>query len=228
MKNNRRKAVLLMAGKSERFSKTGVKKQFALLLNKESFLYPLESFISSQLFEEIILVIEEEDRNHIEKILARENLVFPHRFVIGGENRNASVNNALIALKEEGDFKIFIHDAARVILPLDILLSLNKEIETVDACVPYLPIADSIYQPLLNRYVNRDDFVRIQTPQVFDYQKLFSLFQKGFFIEDTDDFSKAIRAGFSYKLVLGSPYLYKLTYPEDQKIIETALLGGVN
>ena len=85
MKNNRRKAVLLMAGKSERFSKTGVKKQFALLLNKESFLYPLESFISSQLFEEIILVIEEEDRNHIEKILARENLVFPHRFVIGVE-----------------------------------------------------------------------------------------------------------------------------------------------
>ena len=53
MKNNRRKAVLLMAGKSERFSKTGVKKQFALLLNKESFLYPLESFISSHLFEEI-------------------------------------------------------------------------------------------------------------------------------------------------------------------------------
>ena len=134
----------------------------------------------------------------------------------------------MIALKEEGDFKIFIHDAARVILPLDILLSLNKGIETVDACAPYLPIADSIYQPQLNRYVNRDDFVRIQTPQVFDYQKLFSLYQKGFSIEDTDDFSKTLRAGLSHKLVLGSPYLYKLTYPEDQKIIETALLGGVN
>lgn len=217
-------AVLLMAGKSQRFqNNNNSQKQFVDFYGKEAFLYPLESLISSLLFDVIVLVCEADHVSEVKNIIEREysNFKVDFHLVAGGKTRNESVFNGLKSLCNENITNVYIHDAARVILPKEILFNIQQALEKYDAVTPVVPVVDSLMKH--GTYIDREDLYRVQTPQAFKYDKILEIYEGGYDEKDTDDFSKAVRAGLNCFNIKGSEQLYKLTYPEDKTIISALI-----
>ena len=64
------------------------------------------------------------------------------QFVTGGETRQASVLNALEALN--GSERVLIHDAARPVLPVEVIERLMLSLEANPGAIPALPVVDSL------------------------------------------------------------------------------------
>ena len=214
-------AVLMMAGKGERlFSSLHVKKQFFKLDGKELFLYSLESLALSQCFKNIVLVVSPEDHEKVLEIVKKDNLI-PWRKVMivdGGESRNETVFKAFKSLKKQkGNFFVLIHDAARPFLTVELIENIMSKTYRADALTYCLPLADSLFRDDRRgiSYLDRKDLYQVQTPQVFDYRKLLSLYEQGYDPKGTDDFSKAVQAGLKCLPVPGDLSLFKVTGKED-------------
>lgn len=219
-------AILLLAGNSTRFKNNNqTTKQISIIKGKESFLYPLDSLISSKLFSYIVLVCKKSEIELIKKIVSKYyNNISNIYFVVGGTTRDESVFSGLCALKDLKLDYVFIHDAARIILPIKILTNLADTILTCDAVTPVIPIVDSLMRD--NEYINRDNLVRVQTPQAFNFKKICDIYLESKSenqMNRTDDFQKAIANGLICKKIMGSPLLIKLTFPEDLSILESIL-----
>lgn len=213
-------AVLLLAGDSTRFMRDcGEKKQFIKIKGVPSFVYPLRSLIKSSIFDKIILVCNNSDIEKTKSICNEFGITNNLFFVVGGTSRNESVKNSLGFIAENFPCKnVFIHDSARVILPINIIKSLNDKLLSCDAVVPVLKTNDSVLYK--GEYLNRDEVLQIQTPQAFDFYKLYDIYSNEYDTLSTDDFSKAKKVELKCDTVSGTPLLIKLTYFDDLKIIE--------
>ena len=101
-------AIITAAGSGHRF---GEAKQFKKLHGKPLYEYSLDIFIKSRLFDEVILVIP---NNNYEKIQSEIKRKYGSQvnLVIGGPNRQDSVKNAIQNSNPKSDL-VVIHDAAR-------------------------------------------------------------------------------------------------------------------
>ncbi len=228
MNKYKRIAILLMAGNSNRFSQSQkIKKQFLEINGKPIFVYPFNSLVSSGLFDQIILVCPVSSEKQVSDIIHGMNISKNISIIKGGESRNDSVLSALRYIesnfKDRIDEKTFvlIHDAARPFLPISILKVIDSLCDDYDAIAPAIPLTDSIMQKGV--YVSRENIQRIQTPQAFRLFKLISIYDSAMDNQSTDDFSKAIQAGLTNKVIKGSPLLYKITFPEDIEFFERVL-----
>lgn len=221
--------ILLMAGSGSRlFATLGMKKQFYPLQGKELFLYPLEAAIQSKLFSRYLIVADPEDIEKTKNIVEAKTALTADGYDVigGGDSRNKSVDHALRFLKDKVTAgKVFIHDADRVLLTPDFLALLAKESLSADALTPVLPLTDSVLREKANdiSYVDREDLYRVETPQVFSYPLMLTVYEKGYDPRDTDDFKKALRAGLSLKTVAGDPLLFKVTLPSDVVLLKALL-----
>lgn len=217
-----------MAGTSNRFSKQGTpEKQFIEVKGIPSFIYPLKSLISSSIFQKIIVVCASGKTECVSNLIKKFTTIDSIAVIDGGNDRNSSVKSALDFIEQnycnwiDSNSYVFIHDAARPCLPIDILTAINEQCGKYDAIALAIPLTDSITQN--GNYIPRDNILRIQTPQAFNLKQIISIYKSSFDKESTDDFSKAIKAGLSTKLIEGSPLLYKITYPEDIYLLEKIL-----
>jgi 2-C-methyl-D-erythritol 4-phosphate cytidylyltransferase len=177
-------AIVVAAGKGERlFQKLGMKKQFyPLYKNKEMFLLSLEPFLLDKSFSHIVLVIPQEDEKKVCGILKREKIDDKVQLAFGGAERETSVLNALNALLvscpelKESETKVFIHDADRPLLTQALLKRLEKAAEKNEAVVPAVKLKDSLFCTAEDKYVNRADYLAVQTPQVFSLQAISDAF----------------------------------------------------
>ena len=223
-------AMLLLAGSGTRiYQDIQIKKQFYPIDHRELYLYALDSLLASDLFQRIVLVIDKEDQERIVMNL-KTKIEIPDDTIIsivyGGKDRNESVYHGLISLKDiEDDFAIFIHDAARPILLQETLKTLHEEIRNHDALSLVLPIHDSILKEKNGKitYVDRKNMYRVLTPQVFCYSKMLSLYESGYDKKDTDDFKKAVKAGWDCKLIRGDARNFKVTEIDDLRLVEQIL-----
>jgi 2-C-methyl-D-erythritol 4-phosphate cytidylyltransferase/2-C-methyl-D-erythritol 2,4-cyclodiphosphate synthase len=144
--------------------------------------------------------------------------------IIGGATRRQSVANGLEALAAAGDVeRVFIHDAARPFLTLEVWERLVAALEQSDAAVPALPAVDTTVRPD-GTPVPRDHLLRVQTPQAFRFdaiRRAHAVWQGG---EASDDAQIARAAGLSVAFVEGDPALDKLTYEADFRRAEAARL----
>lgn len=163
------------------------------------------------------------------------------RLACGGATRAESVFNGLSHLLQDGQQHaagvqehdwILVHDAARcLITDLDI----NR---LIDACLDdevggllALPLPDTLKAAVNGRVsqtLPRQDKWLAQTPQMFRAGQLHAALQAKApenFDGVTDEASAIEMAGFSPKLVVGSPHNFKVTYPPDFALAED-LLGS--
>jgi len=219
--------VLLLAGEGLRlYSAIKVKKQFYQINGTEMFVFPLKQAIQSQVFSKIILVTNSEDIPLVKQMLFKNGLP-SFDIIAGGNSRNESVQKALMVLKSEADdFRIFIHDADRVLITSDFFISLEKECQDAEALTPVIPLQDSILKKTDSgiNYLDRKDLFLVQTPQVFDYRKLLEIYENGYDQNDTDDFKKAVVQGLKCKTVIGDALNFKVTSMSDLKILK-AIMG---
>ena len=139
------------------------------------------------------------------------------QFVTGGETRQASVLNALEALN--GSERVLIHDAARPVLPVEVIERLMLSLEANPGAIPALPVVDSLAVDeggVMAGTADRETLRRVQTPQAFRYDDILAAHRAWPGPKDAGDDAQVLRAaGGTVALVEGSEALKKLTFAED-------------
>ncbi len=133
-------------------------------------------------------------------------------FAEGGNTRSQSVQNGL-ALLHDCDI-VAVHDGARPFVSRQLIEQLFAEAQMHGSAVPCLPVSDTLWNKNPLAVANRDDFVTVQTPQVFDCKQLLEAFAKA--SQSYTDESSLYFAHFGrVHFVPGERNNTKITYPGD-------------
>lgn len=140
--------------------------------------------------------------------------------VQGGATRQESVNNGLLAVKNE---YVLIHDGARPFVSLDNLDAIKETLKNEDACLLMVPCKDTIKR-VINGYVeetyDRSTLMCAQTPQAFKTDLIVTCMKKAMkdHYTGTDDASLVEKySDVKVKAVQGSYANLKITTIEDVK-----------
>ena len=204
--------IILAGGESKRFN-SSTPKLFHLYNGKPLLLHTIDKVKNYGKFNKIVLVINKKHKSYIKKLNIKDiNIIF------GGKTRAESSYNGLKFIKNRNIKNVMIHDAARPNFSIKLLDRLNKELKSNDCIIPAIQTPDSIKQKSNNKIINlkREDIHLIQTPQAFDYKKLYKL-QNNKSIEVTDDASLFVRAGKKIKIINGEVTNNKITIISDIK-----------
>ena len=198
--------ILLAAGKGKRFGSKSLK-QFYLLKNKPMFMHSVEKALKSKLFKLILVVSNTKIKPF------KDNKV---KIIKGGEERFQSSKKALKYIKNKKFKNVFIHDAARPNFSINLLKKLKNNLKKNKAVVPYIKTDNSIkYKKNLKIYnLNREKLFLTQTPQCFDFKKLYnlSLTNKKLI---TDEASLFINNDEKIKFIKGENENFKITTKSD-------------
>lgn len=204
----------MAAGKGLRAGQ-GVPKQFARWRGKPLLRHSVETF-AAQGFSPVVVVIPEGAGDIARKALEGIDTV---HLVTGGATRQQSVANGLEVLCEPGPELVFIHDAARPVLPSGVVSRLFDALSRHEAAIPVLPVVDSLLHEedgLMGEPADREVLRRVQTPQAFRFNSILAAHRE--WPGDAgagDDAQVARAAGIDVALVEGDEGLRKLTYAED-------------
>ena len=223
-------AIIVAAGKGVRMNDE-LCKQYVLLGDHPLVAYSLIAFDACDLIDSIILVVPERDIDYCQKhILAPLELNKDIKIVPGGEKRQDSVYNGLIAVNKDDAEIIVIHDGARPFVSQKHLKACIAGAKEHGACIVGIPADDTLKQlnrsGFISNTIKRDNILLAQTPQAFQYNLIIKAHEKaiaqGF--SGTDDASLVERSGESIKVVYGSRRNIKITNREDL-ILAKALLA---
>ena len=165
---------------------------------------------------------------------ARETAVpFPVHFVTGGDTRQQSVQNGLVAFDYDDQDIVLIHDAARCLVSSDIIRNVTESVKKYGSGVPGIPVTSTfkICNPdgFVTHTPDRSCLFEIQTPQGFLAKELLNATLKASEdrFEGTDDASLMEHAGRQVRIVTGDKSNIKLTTPDDL-ISAAQILKGVS
>tara|TARA_Y100000022_G_scaffold149499_1_gene131238 strand:- start:1100 stop:2257 length:1158 start_codon:yes stop_codon:yes gene_type:complete len=163
-------ALIVSGGEGKRFDKN-LPKQFFRINNKSILEQCVKKFVDSNLFYKIVVVCNREFIKESKKTLQKYRI----SFVNGGESRQESVYNGLKSIKKDSPNKIMIHDAVRPFFSINLIKEIVKKLKTNESVIPTLKIYDSIRLFKKKEYKNlsRENIKLIQTPQGFDFKKIY-------------------------------------------------------
>jgi 2-C-methyl-D-erythritol 4-phosphate cytidylyltransferase len=216
-------AVILAAGKGKRF---GQAKQFILIKNKPMIVYSLEKFNRSKYTERIILVTLKNKISYLKRLAKKYHLNKITDIIVGGKERQDSVFNALKILPDQG--YVAIHDSARPLFNPHIIKQGFRQVKKCKACIPVLPVQDTIKQINLNEVVQTIDrtcLYYVQTPQFFEIKLLKKAYQKAYLNNyyTTDDASLVERIRHTVYTIAGHKQNLKITDQSDLKLVKNYL-----
>ncbi|MDR0505793.1 MAG: 2-C-methyl-D-erythritol 4-phosphate cytidylyltransferase [Dysgonamonadaceae bacterium] len=227
-------AVIVASGKGSRMG-TSVPKQFLPLRGKPILMYSMEAFYKYDIDIKIVIVISEDQQSFWYHLCRTHHFNIPHEIVAGGETRFHSVKNALDMIENKlGNQKeertlIAIHDGARPLVNQKIIDTTFKAAGAGMAACPVIPAVDSIRVKIHNgagtRRVDRDEYLYVQTPQVFPSRTIFGAYLQPYSERFTDDMSvvELSRRKCLIKIVEGSYENIKITTPFDLAAAEAFL-----
>lgn len=216
-------AIIVAAGTGSRAG-AGPAKQWRTLWDKPVLRWSAERLLQAGAAPLVVVVSAEGED------LARQALAGLEgwRFARGGETRAQSVRSGLAAMDAADDTPVLVHDAARPLVTARHVEELLTALETADAALPALAVADTLRRVQEGRTetVPRDGLWRAQTPQAARLGRLRAAYANwsgpG---EPTDDAAVVEADGGRVALTAGDPRLMKLTFPEDFEMAER-LAGG--
>jgi 2-C-methyl-D-erythritol 4-phosphate cytidylyltransferase/2-C-methyl-D-erythritol 2,4-cyclodiphosphate synthase len=214
---------IIVAGGSG--SRSGGKKQWMPLGGKPVLDWSVEAFTTAGAGR-VVVVVPADD-------VDRAKEAFPKAMVVaGGADRAASVVGGLKALEKAADESdvVMIHDAARPLLNAEHINRLLKRLETADAAILALPLADSLkrgHSGFIAEAVPRDYLWRAQTPQAFRLGAILGAYAAWSGDEaPTDEATVAAARHIAVALIEGDMRLHKVTYPEDFTLLEALIKEG--
>lgn len=217
-RNQKMGALLLMAGSGLRF-KSPEPKQFHLLAQKPVFAHALKALVSTAVFDEIVLVHPPGWQATIQGVTLVE----------GGKTRQESSWKGISSFQNFPDI-VLIHDAVRPFLSRSLIFqNLDAAIDfgAADTCIPSADtVVHSKDRSWITTIPNRNEFLRGQTPQTFQIEKIIKAHEKALLdkIENaTDDCQLLLRLGEKVKIVLGEETNIKITTSIDLVVAEQLL-----
>lgn len=139
----------------------------------------------------------------------------------GGETRQESVYNGLIALEKEEPDYVLIHDGARPWITLKIINSVFNKIKEKKACIPVIKAQDAVKSignnGVISGHLDRAKIYCAQTPQGFNYKEILDAHKMAVsdnlsYIDDSEIYSRYIGPVYT---VDGDVANRKITYKHD-------------
>jgi len=216
--------VIIPAGGKGKRSSSETPKQYLNFHGKELIVYTLEVFQQNNLVDEIIISAEQIYFPLLNEIKKKYNLNKISNVVEGGEERQDSVHNALKSIKADDNDLIAVHDAARPLLPDDILTKAIKTAKEKGNSLVCLKARDTLLKgdDVVKEYVDRSEIYYVQTPQIFKYGDLMRAMKKAYekhFI-GTDESMLIKELGIDINIVEGSMLNFKVTTATDIEMFE--------
>ncbi|MDX8390927.1 MAG: 2-C-methyl-D-erythritol 4-phosphate cytidylyltransferase [Mariprofundaceae bacterium] len=220
--------LLLAAGRGRRIGDV-LPKQYMPVQGKAIILHCLESLSKVSNITVVQPVIAEGDTFFSELV---SDLSFPFELrepVVGGTERALSMAAGLAALDTDAEW-VAVHDAARPLVSVTMLLRLFACAAKYGAAIPGMPVHDTIkiidQEGRVIETPDRQSLSAIQTPQVARKQWFEEALCKlaGDFSHCTDDASILEQAGFPVHVSAGEVENRKITTPEDLVWLEQQLL----
>ena len=205
--------IILAAGKSKRFiskiPKPYIKYKGDILIN-----HSINKAILSKKFSKIVVAINKGHKKYIKK-LNKNNI----HFIAGGKSRADSSRLSLKYLSKFKPKNVLIHDAARPNFSISLINKLLKNLKKFDGVIPVVKSTSSI-KTIKNKKIfnlDRNKIFLSQTPQAFNYKKIFAL-QKKTNPRNTDDASLFINNSRRIKMIKGEEKNIKITTKNDIKV----------
>lgn len=162
-------AVIVAAGKGTRMG-PGVDKLFLEVAGRPVVAHTWQRFNDAACIDEIILVVRDGMQSAFTELAQQFKLNKPHRFVIGGAERQDSVWNGLAALSPRSQI-VAIQDGARPCTTEQLIAATIAAARETGAAVAAQPVTDTIKETAdgqtIARNVDRSKLWAVQTPQTF-------------------------------------------------------------
>ena len=221
------KYVIIVAGGSGKRMGGELPKQFLLVSGKPILMHTVESFARVSEDFKFILVLPEAHFSTWNALVDEYNFTIPVTLVSGGAERFFSVKNALAHVPEGA--LVAVHDGVRPFASKETINEAFTLASEKGAAVPVIDEVDSLRRVLsgASQAVNRSEYKRVQTPQVFQSTILKNAYNQEFSCAFTDDASVVESIGHSIALTTGNVENIKITTPHELLLAE-ALINGYN
>ncbi|GLK45157.1 MULTISPECIES: bifunctional 2-C-methyl-D-erythritol 4-phosphate cytidylyltransferase/2-C-methyl-D-erythritol 2,4-cyclodiphosphate synthase [Novosphingobium] len=207
-------ALVVAAGKGLRAGQP-VPKQFARWRGKPVVRHSVEALAAAGCAP-ILVVIPDGAQAVAREVLAG---IAGVQFTTGGATRQESVRLGLEVLAGAEPDRVLIHDAARPLLPAEVIERLLIALDAYKGAIPVLPVADSLTHAagdLMGAPARREDLRRVQTPQAFHFAEVLAAHRDWDGPTNAGDDAQVAQAwGMEVALVEGDETLHKLTYAAD-------------
>jgi 2-C-methyl-D-erythritol 4-phosphate cytidylyltransferase len=228
------KYAIIVAGGSGKRMGSAVPKQFLLLHHKPVLYYTIKAFLEAYDDMNLALVLPEEYADLGREIIDAYFDYSRIQITSGGETRFHSVQNGLHLV--HGDAIIFVHDAVRCLVSVDLIHRCYEHALQMGSAVPVTMSKDSVR--LLNEELNdnevidRNKIVLVQTPQTFHSRILQPAFEIDFKERFTDEATVVEAYGLKISLIEGEENNIKITKPVDlliaEKLLEVRVQDGIS
>lgn len=210
-------AIILAAGRGTRLGQARPK-QYLPVGGKPVLRRTVEVFVKHPDIDYVQLVIHPDDEADYRQATVGLSLPAP---VHGGDSRQESVFNALMALNAQADDLVMIHDAARpFVSPATISAALATLCDAADlhgvvAAVPLTDTLKRVEEGIICETVPRADLWRAQTPQLFRFGAIVAAHRAAVGAQLTDDAAVAETAGLKIGIVPDSAANFKITTMDE-------------
>ena len=222
-------AIIPAGGKGKRGG-TETPKQYLRFHGKELIVCTLEVFQKNNFVHEIIIAAEPAYFSLLKEIKEKFRLTKISKIVEGGVERQDSVYNALKAIKADDNDLVAVHDAARPLLPENILTNAIKTAKEKGNALVCVKARDTLLKgdKIVKEYVDRAEMYYVQTPQIFRYEDLMKAMKKAYeknFI-GTDESMLIKELGININIVEGSMLNFKVTTATDIEMLNKLTISS--
>ena len=217
--------LILLAGGDGKRLKSHTPKQFQVVNNATLLEHSLNAFKGFREIKKTIIVYNNKHKKYIKNINFKNVIK-----IIGGKNRQESAFAALNKIKNMNCKKVLIHDAARPHPSKNLIKNIIGKLKNHSAVVPVLEVTDAtkrINKNLIFKNIKRNNLRLAQTPQGFDFKKIYNkhLINQGYSFDD--DSSMFTRDNEKVLTIKGSRKNLKITDNEDLNIYKSLLKGKI-
>mgnify|MGYP002397765972 CR=1 FL=1 len=216
--NTEAKTLIIVAGGSGTRMKSAIPKQFIEIDGIPIIFHTIDCFTRVYNNIQLIIALPANEFERWERLCKAHSFTFPHSLAKGGKTRFHSVKSALSACKPEGT--IAVHDSVRPLVSKQTITMGFEMASKKGSAIPVTDLKESLrkHTDSANMQVNRSEYKIVQTPQVFNAQKLISAYKQDFSNEFTDDASVFEKAGNPIYTYPGNDENIKITTPVDLEL----------
>lgn len=178
-------AIILAAGVGQRMRNGGLPKQFLKLMGKPIIAYTLEKFEGCKEIDKIIVVCHGSYIDHMSGILQLYQITKADKVIIGGNDRQSSLQRGLNAITENGGKSediVVIHDGVR---PLVDIATIHENIRIAGqygCAITVHPVTETVVvtdteEAEIQNFKKRADTYSITAPQTFQLGKITEAYQ---------------------------------------------------
>lgn len=223
MSNSDRYVIITAGGAGKRMGNQ-IPKQIMTIGGVPILRRTIEIFLNLPFTTHIIVAINAEIKEEWKQYCFDNNFRIKYTLVTGGITRFHSVKNCLKYIPS--DAIVAVHDGVRPVVSQQMIVSLFEMAIEHPAVIPTLEVVDSMRQKendLSWKPIDRDNYMLIQTPQVFQSNVLLDSYQQAYSPSFTDDASVVEAKGYPLHYCEGERTNIKITTPSDMELVRLIL-----